>query len=421
MDLHLSTLFILLFFLIILAAFFAGAEIGMMSINRYKLKHLVKKNNKQAIRVNQILSRPDLLLSIVLIGNTLANIVASTIATLIGQRLYGDAGVAIATVLLTLIILVFSEMIPKTYAAIYPQQVAFASSLPLKMLQKLFAPLVWISSFISNSVLRVFHISIDRVQKEALTGEELRSLVHETAGLLPIEHKGMLISLLDLETATVEDIMIPKAEIVGIDLEQPWLQLLEQLETAQHTRLPLYRSTIDNLVGMIHVRDVLNLALENKLNMNNLLSAGDAPYYIPEATPLNIQILNFRKMKKRSSFVVDEYGNILGLVTMEDILEEIVGEFTTDIAALSRDIIPQSDNSVIVDAGLTLRHLNRLMGWQLPLIGPKTLSGLIVEYLGYIPPAESCLIIDNYRIEILKISDNTIKSVKIFKVNKKRK
>lgn len=421
MDLHLSTLFIILFFLIILAAFFAGTEIGMMSINRYKLKHLVKKNDKQAIRVNRILSRPDLLLSVVLIGNTLANIVASTIATLIGQRLYGDAGVAIATAILTLVILVFSEMIPKTFAAIYPQQVAFATSLPLQILQWLFSPLVRASSFISNGVLSLFRISIDRAQKEALTGEELRSVVHEAGGLLPVEHKSMLISLLDLETATVEDIMIPKAEVVGIDLEQSWTQLLEQLETAQHTRLPLYRDTIDDLVGMIHVRDVLNLALEDKLDMASFLNAADAPYYIPEGTPLNIQILNFRKMKKRSSFVVDEYGNILGLVTMEDILEEIVGEFTTDVAALSRDITPQSDDSVIVDASLTLRHLNRLMGWQLPMIGPKTLSGLIVEYLGYIPPAESCLTIDNYRIEVLKVSDNTIKSVKLFKINKKRK
>lgn len=421
MELHLYTLFIILFFLIILAAFFAGTEIGMMSINRYKLKHLVKKNNKQAIRVNQILARPDLLLSIVLIGNTLANIVASTIATLIGQRLYGDMGVAIATALLTLIILVFSEMIPKTFAAIYPQQVAFATSLPLTLLQKIFAPLVWVSSFISNGVLSLFRISIDRTQKELLTGEELRSVVHEAGGLLPIEHRSMLISLLDLETATVEDIMIPKGEIIGLDLEQTWPQLLEQLETAQHTRLPLYRDTIDNLVGMIHVRDIMNLALDDKLDMDSLLKVADSPYYIPEATPLNIQILNFRKMKQRSSFVVDEYGNILGLVTMEDILEEIVGEFTTDVGALSRDTIPQSDGSVIVDASLTVRHLNRLMGWHLPLIGPKTLSGLIIEYLGYIPPADSCLTIDNYQIEILKVSDNMIKSVKIFKVNKKRK
>lgn len=404
-----------------MAAFFAATEIGMMSINRYKLKYLVKQNNKQAIRVNQIISRPDLLLSVVLIGNTLANIVASTITTLIGQHVYGHAGVVIATALLTLVILVFAEMIPKTFAALHPQKVAFITSLPLMILQWIFAPLVYLSSFISNSILRLFKVSIDKVQKDSLTGEELRTVVHEAGGLLPVEHKSMLISLLDLETATVEDIMIPKAEIVGINLEQPWLQLLEQLETAQHTRLPLYRDSIDNLVGMIHVRDVLNLALENKLDMNSFLHAADPPYFIPEATPLNIQILNFRKMKRRSSFVVDEYGDIQGLVTMEDILEEVVGEFTTDVAALSRDIIPQSDGSVIVDAGLTLRNLNRLMGWQLPMIGPKTLNGLIVEYLGYIPPPDSCVKIENYKIEILKVSENAIKGVKMFPINKKRK
>jgi Mg2+/Co2+ transporter CorB len=406
--------------LIILSAFFSGSEIGMMSINRYKLRYLVKKKNIQAIRVNRMLARPDRLLSVVLIGNTLANIVASTIATLIGQRYYGDAGVAIATILLTLVILVFSEMTPKTLAAIYPQQVAFAASFPLSVLQWIFAPLVKIISFFSNGILRLFGISINRIQKEALTGEELRSVVHEAGGLLPVEHKSMLISLLDLEQATVEDIMVPKADIVGIDLEQPWLQLLEQLETAQHTRLPIYRGSIDNLVGMIHSRNVLNLALENKLDINSFLNSADAPYFIPEATPLNIQILNFRKMKRRSCFVVDEYGDILGLVTMEDILEEIVGEFTTDIAALSRDIMPQDDGSVIVDASLTLRHLNRMMSWNLPSIGPRTLSGLIIEYLGYIPPAESCLTIENYRIEILRVSDNTIKGVKMIKAGKKR-
>lgn len=416
----LSTLLLILLFLILLAAFFSSSEIGMMSINKYKLRHLVKKNNKQAIRVNQMLSRPDRLLSVVLIGNTLANIVASTIATLIGQRLYGDTGVAVATILLTLVILVFGEMTPKTVAAIYPQQVAFMTSLPLKIMQWIFAPLVQTISFISNGILLLFGISINKDQKDALTGEELRSVVHEAGGLMPIEHKSMLISLLDLEQATVEDIMIPKADIVGIDLDQPWLQLLEQLETAQHTRLPLYRGSTDNLLGIIHARDILNLALENKLNMETLLSAAEPPYYIPEVTPLNVQILNFRKMKRRSCFVVDEYGNILGLVTMEDILEEIVGEFTTDIAALSRDITPQEDGSVIIDASLTLRNLNRMMSWQLPLIGPRTLSGLIIEHLGYIPPAESCLMIENYQIEILKVSDNTIKGVKMIKAGKKK-
>jgi Mg2+/Co2+ transporter CorB len=416
----LVTLLIILVLLIILSGFFSGSEIGMMSLNRYRLRHLVKKNNKQAIRVNQMLARPDKLLSVVLIGNTLANIVASTVATLIGQRLYGDAGVAIATLLLTLVVLVISEMTPKTLAALYPQQVAFAASLPLKWMQNIMAPLVQVISWITNGILRLFGISMDKVQKEALSGEELRSVVHEAGGLLPVEHKSMVISLLDLEQATVEDIMVPKADIIGLDLEQPWHELLDQLETAQHTRLPLYRDTIDNLVGMVHVRNVLNLALDERLNMENLLKSAAPPYFIPEATPLNVQILNFRKMKRRSCFVVDEYGDLLGLATMEDILEEVVGEFTTDIADLSKDISQQEDGSVIVDASITLRHLKRLLNWQLPLIGPRTLSGLIIEHLGYIPPPDCCLQIENFRFEILKVGDNTIKTVRMVKVNKKR-
>lgn len=417
----LPTLLSIVSLLVIFSAFCSGAEIGMMSLNRYRLRHLVKKNNKQAKRVQQMLSHPDKLLSVVLIGNTLANIVASMAATLIGQRLYGDIGVLVATGLLTIVILVFSEMTPKTFAALRPQQVAFASSLPLYVLQVLLAPLVHFTTIITNGLLKLLGISLEQSQKDALSGEELRVVVHEAGSLLPTEHKGMLISLLDLEQARVEDIMIPKADIMGIDLEQPWSILLEQLELAQHTRLPLYRESIDNLVGMIHLRSVLNLALEERLNMNTLLEIADPPYYIPEGTMLNIQILNFQKMKRRSCFVVDEYGELKGLATMEDILEEIVGEFTTDIAALSKDITPQEDGSVIVDASITLRNLNRLLNWHLPSIGPRTLSGMIIEYLGYIPPAECCLMIESYQIEILKVSDNLIRSVRILKLGKRRK
>ena len=420
MHLSITALLMLVLFLIFLSAFFSASEIGMMSLNRYRLRHLVKKNNKKAIRVNQLLAHPDRLLSVVLIGNTLANIVASMAATLIGQHLYGDVGVGIATGLLTLVILVFSEMTPKTLAAIYPQQVAFACSFLLKWLQLIFLPLVRLISGVANGILRLFGITLDNIQKESLTGEELRSVVHEAGGLLPIEHKSMLISLLDLEQACVEDIMVPTAEIIGIDLDQPWHKVLEQLETTQHTRLPLFRGSIDNLIGMIHLRNVLNLALEDRLDIHNLLKIAEAPYYIPEATCLNVQILNFHKMKRRSCFVVDEYGDLQGLVTMEDILEEIVGEFTTDIAALSKDITLQNDGSVIVDASITLRNLNRLLNCQLPLLGPRTLSGLIIEYLGYIPPADCCLRIDGYQIEVLKVGDNMIRSVRMIKETKKR-
>ena len=414
MHISVNILLALVIVLVLISAFFSAAEIGVMSLNRYRLRHLVKQKHKGAIRVNQLLAHPDRLLSIILIGNTMCNVVASMAVTLVGQYWYGETGVIGASVILTIIILIFAEMTPKTYAALHPQSVAFACSFPLAILQWLFAPLVSLISWVANLLLGRIGASAD-IHKDALSGEELRSVVHEAGSLLPIEHKGMLLSLLDLEQARVEDIMVPKSEIVGIDLDQSWHKIAEQLETSQHTRLPLYRGSIDELEGVIHLRSVLNLMLDNRLDKEGLIRIAETPYYIPEATPLNVQILNFQKMKRRSCFVVNEYGDLQGLVTMEDILEEVVGEFTTDIADMSKDIVPQRDGSFIVDGSITLWNLSRMLNWQLPALGPRTLSGLIVEYLGYIPPAECCLKIANYRIEILKIGDNTIRSVSMSK------
>ncbi|MCH9756976.1 MAG: HlyC/CorC family transporter [Gammaproteobacteria bacterium] len=420
MPTPLSTLVIILILLILLAAFFSAAEIGMMSINRYRLRYLVKNNHKQAKRVSRLLKHPDRLLGVVLIGSTVSNIVASMVSTLIGQQVYGNLGAAVATGLLTLVILVFAEMTPKTLAALYTERVAFACAWPLITLQAVLSPLVHLIGWMANTILKCFGISLNYTQKESLSSDELRSVVHEAGGLLPVEHKSMLISLLDLEQACVEDIMIPKSEVTGLDLDLPWQTVLESLETAQHTRLPVYRDNIENLLGVVHLRRLLNLMLEDVLDENSLLEAIDTPYFIPEATPLNVQILNFQKMKRRSGFVVDEYGDLQGLVTMEDILEEVVGEFTTDIAALSKDISPQIDGSSIIDASITLRHLNRALGWHLPAVGPRTLSGLIIEHLGYIPPSECCLMIESYQIEILKVGANKVKSVRMIQSTKKR-
>ncbi len=416
MHIPLIMLLLIVLFLVILSAFFSASEIGMMSLNRYRLRHLVKKKNKQALRVNQLLAHPERLLSVVLIGNTLGNIVASMAATLIGQRLYGDTGVFIVTIILTLVILVFSEMTPKTFAALYPQKVAFLCSGPLLILQSLFSPLVHLISWMARGLLRLGGVSMDRHHKDALSGEELRLVVHEAAGLMPSEHQTMLLRLLDLGQATVEDIMVPKAEITGIDLEQPWSQILEQLKTTQHTRVPLYRHSINQLVGMIHLRSVLHLILEQDLDHEGLIHCAEPPYYIPEATLLNVQILHFRRMKRRSCFVVDEYGELQGLVTLEDILEEVVGDFTTDTMSIHQDILPQEDGSFIIDGSMNVRLLNRTLQWQLPLLGPRTLSGLIIEYLGYIPPADCCLRLENYQIEILKVTSHTLRSVRILRV-----
>lgn len=420
MNLPWYILIIILIALILVSGFFSGSEIGVMSLNRYRLKYLVKNKHKQAIRVSQMLAAPDRLLSVVLIGNTLANILASMIATLIGQEWHGELGVAIATAILTLVVLVFAEMMPKVIAAIYPETVAFKFSFLLKLLLKLFSPLVYITSGITQFILKLFGVSLDTAHKEALSGEELRSVVHEAGALLPTEHKTMLLGLLDLERAMVEDIMIPKDDIVGLDLDKPWYEVLETLETTQHTRLPLFRASIDQLIGIVHVRSILNLLLEEELDEESLVKIAETPYFVPSGTMLNIQILNFRKMKKRSCFVVNEYGDIQGLVTMEDILEEIVGEFTTNIAEYSQEILPQEDGAYIIEASSTIRSLNRMLHWNLPLIGPRTLSGLIVEYLGYIPSANSCLKLENFYIEILKVSDNRIKNVKIWRFNRKK-
>lgn len=414
-SVSLLLLFVILIAIILISGYFSASEISIMSINRYKLRHLVKKGHKQAIRVNTLLQRPDKVLSVVIIGNTLANIIASTVATLLGERLGGAIGVAIATAILSLAILVVSEMMPKTLAALYSQQVAFAISWSLQTIQKLMTPLVWLISSVTNISLRLFGVRIDHVQREALNAEELRSVVNEAGSLLPIEHKSMLVSLLDLQQATVEDIMIPVADIVGIDIQKSWFDIYEELETTQHTRLLLFRESVDQLVGTVHVRSILALALEERLDLDNLINLAEKPYFTPEGTLLSNQLVHFQREKKRSCFVVNEYGDLLGMVTMEDILEEVVGEFTTDMAALCKDIIPQEDNTVIVDASITLRHLKRMMGWQLPSIGPRTLSGLIIEHLGYIPPADCCLSIENYRIEILKVSDNMIKTVRMYK------
>jgi Mg2+/Co2+ transporter CorB len=414
-HLSLVTLSIILIVLVLFSAFFSASEIGMMSLNRYRLRYLVKKKNKQAIRVQAMLSKPEKLLSVVLIGNTFANIIASMAATLIGQELYGEIGVWVATILLTVVILVFSEMVPKTLAAIKPQQVAFVVSLPLSLLHTLMAPFVYLIGQITYLILRIFGVSLDKA-RENLTTDELRIVVNEADALLTSEHRGMLLSLLDLEQASVEDVMVPKSEIIGLDLSEPWHEVLAQLETAQHTRLPVFEDTIDQLIGMVHVRDVLNLVFHEGLDKESLIKIADEPYYVPEATSLSVQILNFQKRKERSCFVVDEYGDLIGLVTLEDILEEIVGEFTTDMAAMSKGIVQQADHSVVLDASITIRNINRSLGWQLPNIGPRTLSGMIIEHLGYIPAAQSCLRIENYQIDVLKVSDNTVKTVRVWKL-----
>jgi len=404
----------LLIFLILLSAFFSAAEIGMMSLNRYRLRNLVRQKNATAKRVNDLLERPDRLLGVVLIGNNFANILASSVATFIALKLFGDVGVAIATVILTAVILIFAEITPKTLAALYPEKVAFPSSLPLKILLFLMYPLVWLINGIANGILRLMGIKLKRGVLDTISHEELRTIVREATGKSISMYQEMLLSILDLQKVTVEDIMIPRNEIIGIDIEQDWDIILEQLSVSQHTRLPVYRETIDRVEGMIHLRHALNLNAQNKLTKQNLLAIAGPVYFVPEGTSLNVQLINFRQEKQRIGLVVDEYGEILGLITLEDILEEIVGEFTTNLPTARKDIQRQKDGSYLVDGSATIRELNRTMKWELPSRGPKTLSGAIVEYLETLPRTDVCLRLAGYPIEIDEVEENKVKVARIW-------
>ncbi|KZN36840.1 membrane protein [Pseudoalteromonas luteoviolacea S2607] len=386
-----------------------------MSINRYRLRHLVKENNKSAKRVDKLLKRPDRLIGLILIGNNLVNIAASAVATVIGMRLLGDAGIVVATFALTLVILIFAEVTPKTLAALYPEKVAFPSSVILKVLLKVLFPVVVTVNWITNGMLKLFGVSPEQIEEHSLSKEELKTVVNESSAMLPTNHGSMLTSILDLEQVTVEDIMIPRSEINAIDINDDWKDITRRLTNAQHTRVLLYRDQIDDAVGFIHSRDALRLLTKEQFDKPSLLRAVREIYFIPEGTSLNTQLLKFQQNKERIGLVVDEYGDIQGLVTLEDILEEVVGDFTTtQTPTPSDEVTIQSDGSVLVDGGANIRDLNKEMGWELPTEGPKTLSGLIVEYLEDIPESQLSLKIANYPMEVLEVKENMIKVVKVF-------
>jgi Mg2+/Co2+ transporter CorB len=409
----LSILLGLLVFLVICSAFFSASETSMMAINRYRLRHLAAKKHKGAQRVSELLERPDRLIGVILLGNNFVNILASSIGTVISVELLGDAGIAVAATLLTIVILIFGEVTPKTLAALYPEKVAFPASAVIRPLLTLLYPLVWLLNTLSNSIMRLLGI-VPQKDAQNLNTDELRAVVHEAGGLISSSHQKMLLGILDLENVSVEDIMVPRHEIVGIDLESSLETITEQLANCQHTRLPLYRENIDDVVGMIHTRKVLRLFNNQELTKESLTQAVKDLYFIPEGTPLNTQLLNFQRHKQRIGMVVNEYGDIQGLVTLEDILEEIVGEFTTSPDALSPNIHPQSDGSFLVDGSITVRELARVMKWNLPTEGPRTLNGLILEYLEMIPESGTSLLLEGHPIEIVHVANNAVKMVRIF-------
>lgn len=396
-----SALVALLIILIFLSAFFSASEISMMAINRYRLKHLADSGNRTAERVSRLLERPDRLLGIILLGNNFVNILASSVATIIALRLYGEAAIAAAAGLLTLIILIFSEVAPKTLAANKPEKVAFPAALILGPLLTLLYPVVWFINLIANQMLRMLGAKPE-IGSNRLSGEELRAAVLEAGGLIPESHKTMLLAILDLEKMTVEDVMIPRGRITGIDLDAEWDNIAEQISGSRYTRLPIYRGSLDNVVGMVHLRKLIAPLKAGKLDKESLEQIMVEPYFIPEGTPLTTQLLNFRKARRRRGLVVDEYGDILGLVTLEEILEEIVGDFTSETLASPDLAQAQDDGSYIIAGSAGIRDINRQLDWQLPVGDSRTLNGLITEYLEDLPAPGTSLLVGDYLVEIVQ-------------------
>lgn len=385
-----------------------------MSLNRYRLKHLVRIKHRGAMRAAALLARPDRLMGLVQIGNNFLNILASAIATVAFTKIWGEAGIVMATGMMTILVLIFAEVAPKTLAALHPERVAFPAAIILTPLLKLVYPLVWMTNLLSNGVLRLFGIKADRYGHEQLTREELRTVVNEAGTLIPRRHQKMLLSILDLEKVTVDDIMVQRNDIIGIDLEESPEKIIKQLANSQHTRLPVYIEDINNVLGIIHMRNLIHRELDAEHIKDLIKEVMREPYFIPVATPLNAQLLNFQHQKRRISLVVDEYGEVMGLVTLEDILEEIVGDFTTDPSGLSREVFPQQDGSYIVEGSINVRQLNKNMHWHLPTDGPKTLNGLIIEHLESIPEPGISIRIAGYPIEIVQAKDNMVKTARIF-------
>ncbi|OLQ78477.1 magnesium/cobalt efflux protein [Photobacterium proteolyticum] len=414
-DISTGVLFSLLILLLVISGYFSGSETGMMSLNRYKLRHLANQGHRGAKRVEKLLSRPDRLIGLILIGNNLVNILASAIATILGMRLYGDLGVAIATGALTLVVLVFAEVTPKTLAALYPERVSYTSSVVLNILMKLLYPLVWFVNGITNSFLMLLGLRVDNMNDPKLSSDELRTVVNEAGGLIPRRHQDMLLSILDLENVTVEDLMVPRSDIAAININDDWKSIVRQLSHSAHGRIVLYRDTIDEVVGMLRVREAYRLMMDkNDFSKANLLRAADEVYFIPEGTPLNIQLLKFQRNKERIGLIVDEYGDIQGLITLEDILEEIVGEFTTSITpTLAEEITPQADGSLMIEGSANIRDLNKSLNWSLPTDGPRTLNGLILEHLEDIPDSQLSIKVGGHQMEIIEVSENMIKLVKV--------
>ncbi|HKK02861.1 MAG TPA: HlyC/CorC family transporter [Gammaproteobacteria bacterium] len=412
-EVPLASLFSLLAVLLLLSAFFSSTETAMMSINRYRLRHRARQGHRSARLAETLLQRPDRLIGLILLGNNFVNILASSLVTVIALRLGGEGAIAIGAGLLTLVILIFSEVAPKTLAALHPERLALPAALVYYPLLKLLYPVVWTVNLLANGVLRLLGVSTAEVQGHALSHEELRTVVSESGTIIPKRHQRMLISLLELQDVTVDDIMVPRNEIDALDIDDSWEDLLEQLTESRHTRLPVFRGDLDQVIGILHLRSVMIELRDGRLTREDLQSKALEPYFVPEGTALHTQLVNFQRAKRRLALVVDEYGDIQGIVTLDDILEEIVGEFTTDPADIYREVQPEEGGSFMVSGAANVRELNRSMGWRLPTDGPKTLNGLILERLETIPAAGATLQLAGYQLEIVQTTENGVRAVRL--------
>lgn len=408
-----GALFGALAFLLVLSGFFSSSETALMALNRYRLRHLAREGHGGAARAQKLLERPDRLIGLILLGNNFVNILASAIATVIGLRLFGDSGIAIATGAMTFLVLIFGEVAPKTAAALHPERIAFPAARVYSLLIRPLMPIIRLINLMANGLLRLFRIDPNQVSSHALSAEELRTVVRESGQRLDTQHKEMLMAVLELEDATVEDIMVPRADTYGIDLDEDWDTVLDKLRQSPFSRLPVFHGDLDNVVGSINLRRLFDPLMHGTLTPQMLKQLLREPYFIPEGTPLTIQLLNFQRLKRRAGLVVDEYGDVLGLVTLEDLLEEIVGEFTTSPETGREEITRQADGSFVVSGAAPIREINRELGIELPTEDVSTINGLVMEYLETLPTVGAAITLENIRLEVLTVKKRAVEKALI--------
>jgi len=414
-EISLHALLIAFVVLLVISAFFSISETSMMALNRYRLRHLAKSGHRGARLTARLLERTDRLLGVILLGNNLVNAAAAALVTVISFRLFGEGELALtlSTLTVTSAILIFSEITPKVIGASHPERIAFPASFVLAPLLKLAYPIVWFFNLFVSGLLWALRLKASSSQTHTLGIEELRTLVLEGGNFLPQKHQNMLLNLFDLESITVEDVMIPRSQIEALDIDAPAEEIRRRIASCNHTRLPVYRGRPEEILGIVHVRKVLNLSDIGQFNVEAIHEIMREPYFIPLGTPLLTQLQNFQEHRDRIGLVVDEYGELMGLVTIEDIIEEIIGEFTTQSPLQTSRFRKLEDGSIVVEGGSLLRELNRKLGFRFPLDGPKTLNGLILETLQDIPEPGTSLKLAGHPVEILQTQDRVIKSVRL--------